>query len=273
MHVPLVLAEMSNSYKALSAGLTVPGITMYLFWLGIVGMGAGAAYLFMMQGSLSKTYKKVAIVAGIICAVACFHYYRMANIYVESLANAISFDADGNVTIGALEAFPTAYRYIDWLITVPLMVLEFPLLLNLGKKGKPLFWGLGLVSLGMLIFAWIAETSPLGGGSWWICYLISCGLWLVMVGMLFTQVTKAASYLPADFQGYLGVMKGFILIGWIIYPIGFLLALGGDNGESAREIAYNIADVINKVGFGVACVAAAMCLSKHEEAGTLPSAA
>lgn len=277
MQVPLVLAEMSSSYKALYAGLTVPGITMYLFWLGIVGMGAGAAYLFMMQGSLSKTYKKVAIVAGIICAVACFHYFRMANIYVESLANAItlSFDADGNasVAIAKLKAFPTAYRYIDWLITVPLMVLEFPLLLNLGKKGKPLFWGLGLLSLGMLIFAWIAETSALNSGTWWICYLISCGFWLVMVGMLFTQVTRAAAYLPKDFQGYLGVMKGFILIGWIIYPIGFLLALGGENGESAREIAYNIADVINKVGFGVACVAAAMCLSKHEEAGTLPAAA
>ena len=277
MQVPLVLAEMSSSYKALYAGLSVPGITMYLFWLGIVGMGAGAAYLFMMQGSLSKTYKKVAIVAGIICAVACFHYFRMANIYVESLANAItlSFDADGNasVAIAKLKAFPTAYRYIDWLITVPLMVLEFPLLLNLGKKGKPLFWGLGLLSLGMLIFAWIAETSTLNSGTWWICYLISCGFWLVMVGMLFTQVTRAAAYLPKDFQGYLGVMKGFILIGWIIYPIGFLLALGGENGESAREIAYNIADVINKVGFGVACVAAAMCLSKHEEAGTLPAAA
>lgn len=271
MQVPIVLAEMSNSYKALAAGLSVQGVTMYLFWLGIVGMGAGAAYLFMMQGSLSKTYKKVAIVAGIICAVACFHYYRMANIYVESLANAISFDADGKVVIGTLEAFPTAYRYIDWLITVPLMVLEFPLLLNLGKKGKPLFWGLGIVSLGMLIFAWVAETNPASSPTWWICWLISCGLWLVMVGMLFTSVTKAASFLPQDFHPYLGAMKAFIAIGWIIYPIGFLLPLMGSGGESAREIAYNVADVINKVGFGVVCVGAAICLSKHEEAGTLPA--
>ena len=271
MHPPLFLAEMSNTMKALSAGLSVEGITMYLFWLGIVGMGAGALYLFMMQGSLTKTFKKVAIVAGIICAVACFHYYRMADIYVESLAMAISTDAEGNVVIGELAAFPTAYRYIDWLITVPLMVLEFPLLLNLGRKGRPLFWSLGLLSLGMLIFAWIAETSPLGLGTWWICYLISCVCWLFMVGILFTQVTKAASFLPQNFQGTLGVMKGFILIGWVIYPIGFLLALTGN--ESTREIAYNIADVINKVGFGVACVVAAKCLGDHEERGELKAAA
>lgn len=271
MESTLLIAEMSNSMKALQAGLSVPGITMYLFWLGIVGMGAGALYLFMMQGTLSKTYKKVAIVAGIICAVACFHYYRMSGIYVESLAAAITTDADGKVTIGQLKAFPTAYRYIDWLITVPLMVLEFPLLLNLGKKGRPLFWGLGIVSLGMLIFAWVAETSPLASGTWWICYIIACFLWVVMVGMLYTSVTKAAANLPQDFQVYLSIMKAFISIGWIIYPIGFLLALAGDQGESIREIAYNIADVINKVGFGVACVVAASCLSKHEAAGTLPS--
>ena len=64
------MEEMSMTMKALQAGLSAEGVTMYLFWLGIVGMGAGSLYLFMMQSALSATYKKVAIVAGIICAVA-----------------------------------------------------------------------------------------------------------------------------------------------------------------------------------------------------------
>ena len=274
MQTAMVLGDMSNTFKALQAGLTVEGITMYLFWLGIVGMGAGAAYLFMMQGSLTKTYKKVAIVAGIICGVACFHYYRMANIYVESLVMAITVDADGTVKIGELAAFPTAYRYIDWLITVPLMVLEFPLLLNLGKKGKPMFWTLGIVSLAMLVFAWIAETSPVASGQWWGFWIVSCIFWVIMVATLYGSVTKAASHLPKDFQGNLNVMKLFISVGWIIYPIGFLLpALFKDSGESIREIAYNIADVINKVGFGVACVIAAKCLGQYEGRGELADAA
>lgn len=261
------IENMSVTMRALQAGLSVEGVTMYLFWLGIVGMGAGALYLFMQQGTLAKPYKKVAVVAGIICAVACFHYYRMSGIYVESLAAAISTNETGEVVVGELAAFPTAYRYIDWLITVPLMVLEFPLLLALGRRGRPLFWGLGVLSLVMLITAWIAETSPLGGGSWWGFYVISCIAWVGIVGMLYTQVTKAASNLPDDFRPQLGVMKGFIAIGWVIYPIGFLVALTGN--ESFREIAYNIADVINKVGFGVACVIAAKTLSAHYERGTL----
>ena len=91
-----------------------------------------------------------------------------------------------------------------------------------------------------------------------------------MVSMLYGQVTKAASHLPAEFQDNLKCMKTFIAVGWVIYPIGFLLALSGN--ESIREIAYNVADVINKVGFGVACVIAAKTLSSLESEGKLQAA-
>ncbi len=252
--------EMSTTMRALQAGLTVEGITLYLFWLGTVGMAAGALYLFMMQSTLAVGYRKVAIVAGIICSVAAFHYYRMSGIYLEALANAITVDAAGNVQIGELMAFPTAYRYIDWLITVPLLVLEFPLLLGLGKKVRSLFWGLGLLSIVMLITAWIAEVSPVGGASWWGFFIVSCIAWLAIVVMLYTSVSKASEHLPSQVNALLGTMKLYILIGWAIYPIGFLLVLAGN--ESLREIAYNIADVINKVGFGVVSVVAAGLLSK-----------
>ena len=65
-------------------------------------------------------------------------------------------------------------------------------------------------------------------------------------------------------------LRWFIVVGWIIYPVGFLLALSGN--ESVREIAYNVADVINKVGFGVACVIAAKTLSSLESEGKLQAA-
>ena len=99
---------------------------------------------------------------------------------------------------------------------------------------------------------------------------MSCIFWLLIVKQLYGQVSSAASHLPESFQGQLGVMKKFIAIGWIIYPVGFLLALSSN--ESLREIAYNVADVINKVGFGVACVIAAQMLTKLEAEGSLPTA-
>ena len=140
--------------RALNAGLSMEGVTMYLFWLSTVAMGAGMFYFWLQRGTVAKQYQSVMTVAGIICAVAAFHYWRMSGIYLEGVAGL--FDANGQRIAGAtITQFPTAYRYIDWLITVPLLVLEIPLLLNLGKKGTGLFRTLVAASIVMLVTAWL----------------------------------------------------------------------------------------------------------------------
>jgi sensory rhodopsin len=247
-----ILADMSTTMRALNAGLSMEGVTMYLFWLSTVAMGAGALYFWLQRKTVQVQYQTAMTVAGIICAVAAFHYWRMSGIYLEGVASL--FNADGTRIEGAaIKQFPTAYRYIDWLITVPLLVMEFPLLLNLGKKGSELFKGLVFWSLVMLVTAWVAEESPTGSQQWWTWYVVSCGSWLYIVYMLFTKVTEAMETAPASIQASLKAMRLFVTIGWVIYPVGFLMALGGSNGESWREVCYNVADVINKVFFGLVC--------------------
>lgn len=248
----MLTLAMSETTAALRVGLSVEGVTLYLFWLGTVAMGAGALYFWLMASDVDKRYRSVMVVAGIICAVACFHYFRMSAIYLEQVAGL--FDASGARIEGkTISQFPTAYRYIDWLITVPLLVLEVPLLLRLGHKGAGLFRSLVLASIAMLVFAWIAEVSPIGSSKWWINFLISCGAWAYIVLILFTQVSSQMKSQPAQIVKALKGLRMFILVGWVIYPLGFLMALAGPQGESIREICYNIADVINKVGFGLVC--------------------
>ena len=143
------------------------------------------------------------------------------------------FNEDGTLIPGAtIKQFPTAYRYIDWLITVPLLVLEFPLLLNLGKAGRELFKSLLFWSFAMLITAWVAEESAVGSQQWWTWYIVSCGAWAYIVYTLFTKVSEAMKTAPASIQESLKTMRLFVLVGWVIYPIGFLMALNGGNGES-----------------------------------------
>ena len=242
----------SDVSMALNAGLSIEGITMYLFWISTVAMGAGTAYFWLMASSVPKAYRSVMGVAGIITAVACFHYYRMSGLYIEQVAGL--FDANGNRIEGAeIGRFPTAYRYIDWLITVPLIVLEIPLLLNLGKKGKGLFRVLVGTAIVMLVFAWVAEESVVGSGAWWINYIISCFAWFYIVFVLYTKVNDQMATQPPSIVASLKTLRLFILVGWTIYPVGFLMALAGPEGESIREICYNVADVINKVFFGLVC--------------------
>ncbi len=265
------MAEMSQTMRALQAGLSLEGITMYLFWIGTVAMGAGAIFFWMQQGAVQAKYRSTMTVAGIICAVACFHYWRMSGIYLEGVASL--FDAQGNRIPGAeLGTFPTAYRYIDWFITVPLLVLKFPLLLALGKQGSGLFRNLTLGSIAMLATAWIAEESTAGSGTFWGFYLFSCAAWGYIVFQLYGQVSARLSSVPASIARSVSTMRLFILIGWSIYPIGFLMTLAGPGGESFREIFYNVADVINKVGFGLVCYAGVKALGGSESSGSLKAA-
>ncbi|PAW66795.1 MAG: hypothetical protein B9S30_07790 [Verrucomicrobiia bacterium Tous-C5FEB] len=257
----LTLADMTTTMKALNAGLSMEGVTMYLFWLATVAMGAGALFFWLQRNTVPKEYQTALTVAGIICAVAAFHYWRMSSIYLEGVASL--FGADGKRIEGAtIGQFPTAYRYIDWLITVPLLLMEFPLLLNLGKKGANLFRGLVFFAFVMLVTAWVAEESQVGSGQWWLWYAVSCAAWLYIVYMLYSKVSEAMTSAPASIQRSLRTMRLYVLIGWVIYPVGFLMALGGAEGESWREICYNIADVINKVFFGLACYQGVKALSE-----------
>jgi len=258
----MISLAVSDVSLALNAGFSVEGVTLYLFWISTVAMGAGTLYFWLMAGSVPKEYRSVMVVAGIITGVAAFHYYRMGGIYLEQVAALFDRSTGQRLEGAVIGQFPTAYRYIDWIITVPLLLLEIPLLLNLGKRGAGLFRTLVGASLVMLVTAWIAEESPLGGGVWWGFYLVSCAAWFYIVFILFTQVSEQMKTQPPSIVASLRTIRLFVLIGWTIYPVGFLMALAGPQGESIREICYNIADVINKVFFGLVCYQGVKALAK-----------
>lgn len=240
-----ILAQLSMDFAANSV---VQSITLYLFFAGIVGMGAGAVYLFLERSSVPPQYRSAVTVSGLICAIACFHYYKMTTQYMTG------------------ESFPTALRYIDWLFTTPLLLIKFPMLLRLGSKGKSLFRNLVLLDIGMIVTAFIAETSPVGSGSWWGFFIVACTFELGIVGLLYGSMSEAINRQPAPIANAIRLMRLFILVGWAVYPIGFLMALAGA-GEF-REIVYNISDVINKVGFGLVALHGIQSLVQAEAART-----
>lgn len=232
----LLLADAATA-AALSMDFTknadvLQSITLYLFFAGTVAMGAGALYFFLLRTEVDPAYRSAMVVAGLICAIACFHYTKMTAVYQQSGGD-----------------FPTALRYVDWLFTTPLLLVKFPLLLRMGDRGTRFFWQLVLLDVAMIVTAFIAETSPVDSPRWWTLFLVSCGFELLIVGVLFLQLGQAIDSAPPPLARALVIMRLFVVFGWAIYPIGFLMARSG-YGE-LREIVYNVADVINKVGFGL----------------------
>ena len=99
--------------------------------------------------------------------------------------------------------------------------------------------------------AYVAEVSAIGSAAWWGFFLVACVAELLIVATLYFQMSDALLDAPQPISKAVRLMRTFILVGWAIYPIGFLMALAGDSGGGLRELFYNVADVINKVGFGL----------------------
>ncbi len=254
MHALLAVAAdalaTAGGVTALSNDFTkntpLQSITLYLFFAGTVAMGAGALYFFLMRTNVEPAYRSTMVVAGLVCAIACFHYFKMTHVYQESGGQ-----------------FPTALRYIDWLFTTPLLLVKFPLLLRMGDRGTKFFVQLVILDVAMIATAFIAETSPVNSERWWTFFLVACVAELMIVGVLYLSLGQAIAEAPAPLAKSLETMRLFILFGWAIYPIGFLMARSGNH--ELREIVYNISDVINKVGFGLVAYHGIQAMSHSNE--------
>lgn len=237
--------------------------TQYMFWVGFVGMAAATLYFLVERNSLDPEYRSVATVAALVTFVAAIHYYFMK-------------DAVGDSgLLSEITGFPTEIRYIDWLVTTPLLLVKFPLLLSLkGKMKTGLLTKLIVADVIMIVAGYLGKSSiNLNGGFTQLGlwgYLVGCFAWLYIIYLLFTNVTKAAESSPAPIRKALLNMRLFILVGWAIYPIGYAVTLFASSVEVqlVRELIYNVADLVNKVGFGLIAFFAVKTISTMKQIKT-----
>ena len=152
---------------------------------------------------------------------------------------------------------PTVFRYIDWLITVPLQIVEFYLILAAVTVVRPvLFWKLLLVgTLVMLIGGFAGEAGMMSHMTGFIIGMIG---WAAVIYLIFAGDAAKASVASGNVasQTAFNAMRMIVLVGWAIYPIGYLV---GDAGSAdSLNIIYNLADLINKTAFGLVIWAAAV---------------
>ena len=211
------------------------------FWLATAVMAAGALFFFVERSTVKASWQTSLTVAALVCFVAFWHYMYMRDVWV------------------ATGESPTVYRYIDWLITVPMQIVEFYLILaactvvSLG-----VFWKLLAGSLVMLLGGYAGETgmlSPMVG------FVVGMAGWIFIIYYIFVgeaaQIKDSAGNenLVMAFDG----IKWIVTIGWAIYPIGYFMGyLGGGVDSAGLNTLYNLADLVNKFLFGLVIWYAAM---------------
>ena len=230
----VVLIGISGSAYA-DVALLQPGDFVGLtFWLVSIACLATTVFLFLERGSVLSKWTASVTVAGIITGVAFMHSMYVRNIWV------------------ATSDSPIIYRYVDWLITMPLLTIQFYLVLSAVKKVSPiLFWKFLTAPLAMVLGGYAGEAgyiSPFLGFVIWmagwiyILYEIFPG----EAGRLFAKST--INELVTAF----GKMRMIVTIGWTIYPLGYVFGyLTGGIDSNTLNVIYNFADFINKIAFGL----------------------
>ena len=210
------------------------------FWLVTAAMAAATVFFFAERGNVEGKWKTSLTVAGLICGIAFWHYLYMRGVWVDT----------GET--------PTVFRYIDWLLTVPLKMVEFYLILAaVTVVAGSLFWQLLLGSLVMLIFGFMGEAGLMSAMP---AFIIGMLAWLYMIYVLYMGAGKAAvSSTSASVQTAYNSMLLIIVVGWAIYPLGYVFGyLMGTVDSATLNLIYNLADFVNKILFGLVIWKAAM---------------
>jgi len=207
------------------------------FWLISMALVASTAFFFLERDRVSAKWKTSLTVSGLVTLIAAVHYFYMRDVWV------------------ATGTSPTVFRYIDWLITVPLLMIEFYLILQaIAKVPVGVFWRLMIGTLVMLVGGYLGEAGYMAV---WPAFIIGMVGWAYILYEIFAgEASKInAEQAPANVQSAFNLMRWIVTIGWAIYPIGYFFGyLTGASPEAsanALNIIYNLADVLNKIAFGV----------------------
>ena len=208
----------------------------FTFFVGCMAMMAASAFFFLSLSQFDKKWRTSVLVSGLITFIAAVHYYYMRDYWT-------SFGES-----------PTFFRYVDWVLTVPLMCVEFYLILKVAGAKTSLMWKMILFSVIMLVTGYFGEAVyPENAAIWGLIsglayFYIVYEIWLGSAAKL--AATAGGEVLKAH-----KILCWFVLVGWAIYPLGYMLGTQGWYtsilGTGSVDVAYNIADAINKIGFGL----------------------
>lgn len=211
------------------------------FWLLSLAMVGATIFFLLERNRAASRWHTTMTLLGVVMLISAVHYYYMKDMWVQT----------GEA--------PIILRYVDWVLTHPLQIILFCVILAaVTSVSTALFWRLLIGSLVMVIGEFLGAAgymSPTLG------FLIGLIGWLYILGELYMGEAgrvNSKSGNPATHLAFNG-LRLIVTIGWAIYPLGYFIEhLGGGVDVNSLNIIYNLADFLNKVIFGVVIYRAVM---------------
>jgi len=219
----------------------------------LASMMATTMYLWFRSFAVRDQYKSAVLISGLVTFIAAYHYIRIFNSWVE--AYHYSVDKVDPALTGV--PFNDAYRYMDWLLTVPLLLIEILLVMKLSDADySTKAWRLGVGSALMIVSGYYGELTVTGDLTpRWICWFISMLFFLYIVYELLVGLSAATnSEADPNVKGKIQTAQIMTVISWCTYPVVYLFPMLGINAAQAVvsiQIGYCASDIISKCGVGL----------------------
>ena len=255
-------------------GAAMPDLSVFqynavdnIFSMTVATMGAAALFLYMSRSHVDAEYRPALLVSGIVVSIACYHYFMIRHSWHDAYSL-----VDGAGYKGTGAAFNDFYRYADWILTVPLLMVELVSVLRLhSAKATSLLTRLVIAAALMIALGYPGEV--IADPSRWSERVIWGGLssipFFYILYVLWTELTNSLDSQPPAARKLLEIARLVILVTWAVYPIAYALGgtpdalaakagtanavngVTGANGVVGLQIGYAIADMTAKAGFGV----------------------
>jgi len=244
-------------YNAISFGIAAFAAATVFFWLG--------------RSQVAPQYRTAITITGLVTFIALYHYLRI----FESWSAA--YKVENGVLIPTGVPFNDAYRYVDWLLTVPLLLVELILVMRL-PPNETLSKSLRLSIAAALMIA-LGYPGEVSGGintARLIWGLISTVPFVYIVYNLYVGLGESISRQPENVRGLVRLARDVTVFSWLFYPIvyfaPFVLPMTGGTATAVIQTGYTIADLTSKAIFGLLIYAIAVRKSEAEGARGLTSA-
>lgn len=256
---------MLESVSLLAAGMPDLSVLQFaivdnIFSMTVATMGAAAIFLFLSRPSVDEGYRPALMVSGLVVTIACYHYFMIRH----SWQAAYTLGEGGYTGTGA--GFNDFYRYADWILTVPLLMVELIAVLRLeAGKARSLLTRLVIAAALMIALGYPGEviSNPDGWSERVVWGALSSVPFFYILFVLWTELTRSLDTQPAAARTLIEVARLVLLITWAVYPIAYALggtitaleAKAGGNVDASGivwlQVGYAIADMTAKAGFGL----------------------
>jgi len=261
IHMQLALELSKNQYD----------LVFNSFSFVIASMGAAFLFFILVRSKVSPAHQTAVTLTTLVVAIAFYHYWRI----FESWNGAFTY-ANGVYTSTGT-GFNEGYRYVDWLLTVPLLLAELVIVLKLAKSTtRSLLWRLIIAAVAMILLGYPGEIAAADSTARTVWGILSTIPFLYILYVLFVELGKSLGRQEAGIAKILDGLRYILLATWGIYPIAYMLPSLISNeatAEVARQVGYSLGDVLAKPLFGLLVVAIAIIKTKADKGELAESAA